>query len=381
MMNIPFNKPCLTGKELRYIKDAVNSGKISGDGFFTEKCHKLLEGRFSAKKILLTTSCTDALEMAAILINLCSGDEVIVPSYTFVSTVNAFVLRGAVPVFVDIREDTLNIDENKIEDKITPKTKAIFPVHYAGIGCEMDSIMKIAKKHRLSVIEDAAQGIDAKYKGKYLGTIGDIGAYSFHETKNYICGEGGAIVLNDERFIKRAEIIREKGTNRSQFFRGEIDKYTWIDMGSSYLPSDILAAFLYAQIESMDKIKRKRKAIFEFYYNNLKEFQDKGDLRLPVIPDNCIPNYHMFYLLLPSESKRNKLMGYLKKSGVMAIFHYLPLHSSYMGKRFFQSNTHLAVTEKISGRILRLPFYNNLSIIKQEYIVNKIKKWLRNGGI
>lgn len=361
------------GNELRYIKEAVNSGKVSGDGVFTDKCHKLMENRLGAKKVLLTTSCTHALEMAVILLDLKPGDEVIVPSYTFVSTVNAFVLRGAVPVFVDIREDTLNIDETKIERKITPRTKVIFVVHYGGIGCEMDVITRIAKRHNLSVLEDAAQGLDAKYKDRYLGTIGDMGAYSFHETKNCICGEGGAIVLNDERFINRAEIIREKGTNRSQFFRGEIDKYTWIDIGSSYLLSDILAAFLYAQLERLDEIKRRRKAIFQYYYNNLKPLQDISRFRLPVIPESSSPNYHMFYLILPTESERDRLMNYLKKNGILAVFHYLPLHASPMGLKFDNGTDELLITEEMSRRVLRLPFFNNLTMDQQRYIISKIK--------
>lgn len=372
LSKIPFNKPFIIGKELYYIAQSVLSGHISGDGMFTQKCHLLMEEKFKTKKVLLTTSCTSALEMAAILCEIREGDEVILPSYTFVSTANAFFLRGAKPVFVDIRPDTLNIDETKIESAITKRTKVIIPVHYAGIGCEMDTIMDIARKHSLYVVEDAAQGVNAKYKGRYLGTIGDIGAYSFHETKNFICGEGGAIVINNEKFAKRAEIIREKGTNRSQFFRGEVDKYTWIDIGSSYLPSDLLAAFLYAQLEHLDEITLNRKRIYYYYRESLLELEKKGKLRLPVIPDNCESNYHMFYILLSDEEKRNRLMQFLKDNGILAIFHYVPLHTSPIGRSFGYNLGDLPVTEKLSNCILRLPFYNTLSEEEAEYVVSKI---------
>ena len=373
-MRIPFNKPYLTGKELGYIQESLKSGNIVGNGGFTEKCEGLMEKIFGAKKVLLTGSCTDAIEMASLLANLETDDEVIVPSFTFVSTVNAFILRGAKPIFVDIREDTLNMDETKIEEKITSRTKAIFPVHYAGVSCEMDTIMDIAGRYKLSVVEDAAQGVYAKYKGKYLGAIGNLGTYSFHGTKNYTCGEGGALVINDESLIERAEILREKGTNRSKFLRGEIDKYTWVDVGSSFLLSDVLASFLYAQLENLDEINRKRKAIFEFYYENLKELEEAGELRLPIIPDGCETNYHLFYILLHSEEKRNFLMDQLKDAGIQAVFHYVPLHNSPMGMRFGYRDGDLPLTESLSGRLLRLPFYADLELEEQKLIVNMVKK-------
>ena len=373
-IKIPFNKPYLTCKELEYIQESIKSGNIIGNAEYTRKCEGLLEKTFNAKKVLLTNSCTDALEMASLLIDLEHDDEVIVPSYTFVSTVNAFILRGAKPVFVDIREDTLNIDEAKIEEKITDKTRAIFPVHYAGVACEMDTIMDIAERYNLFVVEDAAQGVNAKYNERYLGTIGDLGAYSFHGTKNYTCGEGGAIVINKDDFIERAEIIREKGTNRSKFLRGEIDKYTWVDIGSSYLLSDILAAFMYAQLENLEEIKKKRKEIFDFYYENLKELEEAGKLRLPIIPSNCETNYHMFYILLPSEENRDSLMEKLRNAGIQAVFHYIPLHTSPMGAKFGYREGDLPITESISGRLLRLPFYPHLGREKQKYIITMLKR-------
>ena len=375
-IKIPFNKPYLTGKELEYIQESIESGNIIGNAKYTRNCEGLLEKIFNVKKVLLTNSCTGALEMASLLINLGPGDEVIVPSYTFISTANAFILRGAKPVFVDIRVDTLNIDEAKIDEKITDKTKAIFPVHYAGIACEMDKIMDIAQRYNLLVVEDAAQGVNAKYNGRYLGTIGDLGTYSFHGTKNYTCGEGGAIVINSDDFIERAEIIREKGTNRSKFLRGEIDKYTWVDIGSSYLLSDILAAFLYAQLEGLEEIKKKRKKIFDFYYENLKKLEEAGKLRLPIIPSNCETNYHMFYVLLPSEEKRNSLMEKLRNAGIQAVFHYIPLHTSPMGAKFGYREGDLPLTERISGRILRLPLYPYIGKEKQEFIIKILKKYL-----
>ena len=378
-IKVPFNKPSFSGKELEYIKEAVLSGKISGDAEFTEKCSRLLEEKFNIKKVLLTTSCTHALELASILIDLKKEDEVIVPSFTFVSTVNSFALRGAKPVFVDIRTDTKNIDENLIEEKITKRTKAIYPVHYAGIACAMDRIMDIAKRHNLYVIEDAAQGINAKYKNQFLGTIGDLGCFSFHETKNVICGEGGALVLNNEQFIQRAEIIREKGTNRSQFFRGEVDKYTWVDIGSSYLPSDVLAAFLYAQLENMDKINFARKKIFNRYMEELIDLRDK--VELPNIPRECESNYHMFYLLLESEKERDNLMMYLSEKGIRSVFHYVPLHSSPMGLKLGYSKGDLPVTEDISGRLLRLPFYNNMTEEEQAFVVSEINSYFLKSSL
>ncbi len=372
---IPFNRQNLFGKELEYIKDAYNSGKVSGDGKYTKMCSRFMEERFNSKKILLTTSGTHALELAALLADINEGDEVILPSYTFVSTANAFVLRGAKIVYCDIREDNLNIDENKIEDLITEKTKAISPVHYAGVACEMDTIMHIAKKHNLIVVEDAAQGVDAKYKDKYLGTIGDFGCYSFHETKNFSSGEGGAISINDEKYIKRAEIIREKGTNRSQFFRGEVDKYTWVDIGSSYLPSDINAAVLYNQFENMENINNKRKEIYNAYYNGLKDLQDQNKLRLPIINDFAKTNYHMFYIILNSEEERNGLMDYLKANGILSVFHYIPLHESPYSREKF-GNFSLPVTENLSRRLLRLPMYYSLKLEEVNYIVDKIHSYI-----
>jgi len=359
---IPFNRPYLSGKELYYIAQSVLGGHTSGDGPFTKKCQKLFEDVFSARKVLLTTSCTSALEMAAMLCEFQPGDEVIFPSYTFVSTVNAFVLRGVKPVFVDIRADTKNMDESLIEQAITERTKAIVPVHYAGIACEMDAIIKIAQKHGLFVIEDAAQGVNARYKGQFLGTLGDFGVYSFHETKNYICGEGGALVINNIEFSERAEILREKGTNRSQFFRGQVDKYTWVDIGSSYVPSDLLAAFLYGQLEHMEDINRQRKFIYELYYEALTPLFDKGLIGLPVIPAYCESNYHMFYILLRDVQQRTDLIAHLKQNNIQAVFHYVPLHSSPMGEHFGYRSGMFPVTENVSDRLLRLPFYYELSM-------------------
>jgi dTDP-4-amino-4,6-dideoxygalactose transaminase len=375
---IPFNKPFIIGKELYYISQSVLSGKIAGDGLFTRKCNKLLEEYFSAKKVLLTHSCTAALEMAAILCNIKEGDEVILPSFTFVSTANAFFLRGAKLIFADIRQDTLNIDEQLVRDAVTEKTKIILPVHYAGVSCEMDDIMEVARKNGIYVVEDAAQGVSAKYKGKYLGTIGDIGAYSFHETKNFICGEGGAIVINNEKFIERAEIIREKGTNRSKFFRGEVDKYTWVDIGSSYLPSDILAAFLYAQIENLEKINKKRSVLFDFYYKELISLVNGGMIKLPYVPSSCSSNNHLFYIVLEDEKIRDNLMDHMKSKGILSVFHYLPLHLSPMGKSMGYNNGQLPVTEKMSSRLLRLPFYYELTTNEQEIVVNTIKEFFKS---
>ncbi len=378
---IPFNKPSFAGNELNYVNESVLNGHISGDGKFTKKCHGFLEKQFDTKKVLLTTSCTHALESASILINLKEGDEIIVPSYTFVSTVNAFMLRGATPVFVDIRLDTKNIDENLIEEKITKNTKAIFPVHYAGVACNMDKIMDIAKKYNLYVVEDAAQAVNAKYKNKYLGTIGTFGCYSFHETKNYICGEGGALVINDERFVERAEIIREKGTNRSKFFRQEVDKYTWVDIGSSYLPSDLLAAFLYAQFEKMHEISALRKKVYERYMNVFNDIEENGRLELPVIPKDCLSNYHMFYLLLENEQDRDGLIDYLKDQGIKAVFHYIPLHSSPMGLKLGYCQEDLPITESVSRRLVRLPLYNDLTEEEQDYVTDQIMAYLKRKSV
>lgn len=375
-MKIPFNKPLVFGNEISNIKQALENHILSGDGKFTRKCNEIMEKNFNAKKVMLTTSCTHALEMASILIDLQPGDEVICPSYTFVSTVNSFILRGAKPVFVDIREDTLNIDEKLIEEKITDKTRAIFPVHYGGVSCEMAKINEIAQGNNLLVVEDAAQGVNAKYKNKYLGTIGDLGTYSFHESKNYICGEGGALIVNNEKYMERAEIIREKGTNRSKFFRGEVDKYTWVDIGSSYLPADILAAFLYEQLINMDTIKNKRKEIFDYYYENLKDLELKDKFRLPIIPKECETNYHIFYILLTSERERDRLLKQLKKRGIHSVFHYIPLHTSPMGTKFGYKEGDLPNTEDLSKRILRLPFYYDLTQNEQKYVINTLYQLL-----
>ena len=359
-LNIPFNKPYITGRELFYIAQAHSDGQLAGDGGFTKKCHAWLEKRMGAKKALLTHSCTAALEMAAILADIQPGDEVIMPSYTFVSTANAFVLRGGVPVFVDIRSDTLNMDEALIESAITPRTKAIVPVHYAGVACEMDTIMNIAQRHNLLVIEDAAQGIMSTYKGRPLGSIGHLGAYSFHETKNITSGEGGALLINDKRFVERAEIIREKGTNRSQFFRGQVDKYTWVDIGSSYLPGEVIAAFLWAQMEEAESITVKRLAIWNQYHAALDPLDTAGMLRRPIIPESCQHNAHMYYILLDSLAVRSHVIQELKAVGINAVFHYVPLHLSPAGKRLARVHGNLPHTEHLAERLLRLPLWLGL---------------------
>lgn len=374
---IPFNKPFIAGKELYYIAQAVTFGNIAEDGYFTKQCCQLLEERFGIHKVLMTPSCTAALEMAAMLCGVGPGDEVILPSFTFVSTANAFVRLGAKPVFVDIRPDTLNLDESLVEAAVSPKTKAVFPVHYAGIGCEMDRILAIAKKHDLLVIEDAAQGVNAFYNGRALGSIGHLGTYSFHETKNYICGEGGALCINVPDMVERAEIIHDKGTNRSQFFRGEVDKYTWVDVGSSYVLTEICCAFLYAQLEMLDAIAERRQNIYQFYLNHLRQFEAEGLLRLPHIPKDCNSNYHMFYILLPDMTTRDALMGYLKQNGILAVFHYIPLHSSPMGKKFGYGEGDLPITEELSGRLLRLPFYYGITEEEQARVVRHVTEFLK----
>jgi dTDP-4-amino-4,6-dideoxygalactose transaminase len=370
--NIPFNRPTIVGKELYYISQCILSGYSAGDGSFTKKCHQLLEQALGVPKVLLTTSCTHALEMAAILLDIQPGDEVIIPAFTFVSTVNAFVLRGAKPVFIDIRPDTLNMDEAQLERLITPRTRAIVPVHYAGVGCEMEAICEIAGKHNIPIVEDNAHGLFGKYQGRYLGTFGNLATQSFHETKNFTCGEGGALIINDSRFIERAEIIREKGTNRSRFFRGQVDKYTWVDIGSSFLPSDILAAFLFAQLEAREEIQTKRRHIWENYYQNLSAWALKHDVRLPVVPAHCEQSYHMFYLLLPSLEYRQALINHLKSLGILSVFHYLPLHLSDMGRQFGGMEGDCPITENISDLLLRLPFYNDMSEADQEQVINAI---------
>lgn len=361
MSTIPFNQPFAVGKEFEYIRQAIKNVHTCGDGPFTKKCHTLLEQTLGVSKALLTTSCTHALEMAALLLNLQPGDEVIFPSFTFVSTVNAFVLRGVYPVFCDIRPDTLNLDENNLEKLITPRTKVIVPVHYAGIGCEMDAIMELAGQHGVAVVEDNAHGLFGKYKGKYLGTFGCLATQSFHETKNFNCGEGGALLINDPQYIERAEVIREKGTNRSRFYRGQVDKYTWVDLGSSYLPSDMLAAYLYAQLEVQEQIQAKRREIWEYYHKHLQDWAEKHDIRFPIVPDHCEQAYHMFYLLMPSLEKRQALIAHLKAQNIISAFHYLPLHLSEMGQKFGGKEGDCPVTEDVSDRLVRLPFYNDLT--------------------
>ena len=359
-MIIPFNKPYMTGKELWYVSQAHASGHLAGDGQFTKKCSAWLEQRIGCRKALLTHSCTAALEMAAILADVQPGDEVIMPSYTFVSTANAFVLRGATPVFVDIREDTLNIDETKIEAAITPKTKVIMPVHYAGVSCEMDAIMEIAHRHELLVIEDAAQGIMSAYKGRPLGSIGHMAALSFHETKNIISGEGGALLINDSRFVERAEIIREKGTNRSQFFRGQVDKYTWVDIGSSYLPGEIVAAFLWAQMEEADSITKRRLDIWANYHQGFETLEKTGKVRRPVVPQDCVHNAHMYYLLMPSLALRSIFIEQLKSKGVQTVFHYIPLHSSPLGNNIGRVVGDMKHTNSVGDQLVRLPLWLGL---------------------
>lgn len=359
-MNIPFNKPYMTGKELWYISQAHASGHLAGDGQFTKKCNAWLEQRIGSQKALLTHSCTGALEMAAILADIQPGDEVIMPSYTFVSTANAFVLRGGVPVFVDIRADTLNIDETKIEAAITPRTKAIAPVHYAGVACEMDTIMDIARRHQLLVIEDAAQGIMSSYKGRPLGSIGHMAALSFHETKNIISGEGGALLINDARFAERAEMVREKGTNRSQFFRGQVDKYTWVDVGSSYLPGEVIAAFLWAQMEEADAINQRRLGLWASYHQAFASLEQAGRLQRPTLPPDCVHNAHMYYLLLPSLAQRTDFIARLRSKGVYTVFHYIPLHSSPRGQVVGRAAGSMANTDSIADRLVRLPMWLGL---------------------
>jgi dTDP-4-amino-4,6-dideoxygalactose transaminase len=373
--HIPFNKSSLTGNEFRYISEAIEQGHISGDGAYTKKCHALLEQSLGVAKVLLTTSCTHALDMTALLLDVQPGDEVIVPSFTFVSTVNAFVLRGAHPIFIDIRPDTLNLNETQLERLITPRTKAIVPVHYAGVGCEMDTILEIAARHGVAVVEDNAHGLFGKYKGRYLGTLGCMATQSFHETKNITCGEGGALLINDPQYAQRAEIIREKGTNRGRFFRGEVDKYTWVDLGSSYLPSDILAAFLYAQLEHREQIQAKRRQVWEYYSEHLSGWAHDHGVRLPSVPADCEQSYHMFYLLLPSLKQRQALIAHLKARGILSVFHYLPLHLSDMGRRFGGTEGDCPVTEDVSERLLRLPFFNSLTETDQATVVAAIHEF------
>jgi len=371
--HLPFNKPCLAGRELEYVAQSIKSGWISGDGAFTKKCQSLLAQRLAAPGVLLTTSCTHALEMAAILLNIKPGDEIITPSFTFVSTVNAFVLRGAKPVFCDIRPDTLNMDEARIGTLISPRTRAIVPVHYAGVGCEMDVILNHSKQHGIPVVEDNAHGLFARYRGRLLGTFGQLSTQSFHETKNISCGEGGALIINDHALIERAEILREKGTNRSRFFRGQIDKYTWVDVGSSYVPSDMLAAFLLAQLEAADQIQTRRRTVWEYYYQHLQDWAASCKVRLPVVPPHCDQAYHMFYMLLPSLEKRQAFIVHLKARSISSVFHYVPLHLSPMGLQTGETSNLCPVTEDVSNRLVRLPFYNDLTEAELERIVMAVK--------
>ncbi len=375
MMKIPFNKPFLSGNELMYIKDALEKGQISGNGFYTKKCHDFFEKKYGFKKCLLTTSCTDALEMAAILSEIKEGDEVIMPSFTFVSTANAFVLRGAKIVFADSGDKTPNIDLDKVEDLITDKTKALVVVHYAGIACDMDKAVTLANKYNLVLIEDAAQAIDSYYKSKPLGSFGHLATFSFHETKNIISGEGGMLVVNDEKLVRRAEIIWEKGTNRAEFFRGEVNKYGWVDIGSSFLPSELTASFLFAQLENLDSIQKKRKKIWQFYYQNLKPLEEKGLIKLPVIPEYATNNAHMFYLVCINAQTRGKLLNELKRNGILAVFHYLSLHQSpyYKNKH---DGRELPYADFFSECLIRLPMYYDLKKEELEYIVTKVREIL-----
>ena len=369
---IPFNKPYMTGKELYYIAEAKFGNMLAGDGPFTKRCHQWLEERTGCAKALLTHSCTAALEMAALLLDIQPGDEIIMPSFTFVSTANAFVLRGGVPVFVDIREDTLNLDERLIEAAITPRTRAIVPVHYAGVACEMDAIMAITRRYGLKVVEDAAQGVMSSYKGRALGSIGDLGAYSFHETKNVISGEGGSLLVNDPELALRAEIIREKGTDRSRFFRGEVDKYTWQEVGSSFLPGELIAAFLWAQLEEAERITRDRLASWARYHELLEPVEAKGILRRPVIPEGCQHNAHMYYVLLAAGIDRQGVLDELKRNGIYSVFHYVPLHSSPAGRRYGRVHGALEVTNRQAERLVRLPLWVGLSESQQCHVVDRL---------
>ena len=375
MHMIPFNIPPFTGKEMDYIRQAVENQKICGDGPYTKKCSEWIEQKTGTAKCLLTTSCTHATELAALLADVKEGDEVIMPSYTFVSTADAFVLRGAKPVFVDIRPDTMNIDETLIEDAITPRTKAIVPVHYAGVACEMDTIMDIAKRHHLLVIEDAAQGIMSTYKGQALGAIGDFGCFSFHETKNYSMGEGGALLIKDPKYVEEAEIIREKGTNRSKFYRGQIDKYTWVNYGSSYLPSDMNAAYLWAQLELADEINEKRLSLWNHYRELLTPLKEQGYIELPTVPEGCVHNAHMFYIKAKDLEERTRLIDFLKKNEIWSVFHYIPLHTAPAGMKFGEFHGEDRYTTKESERLCRLPMYYSLELDQVEYIVSKVKEF------
>lgn len=369
---IPFNRPAQVGAEFEYMHAAIANGHASGNGPFTKQCERLLAGTIGSARVLLTSSCTHALEMAALLLRIQPGDEVIMPSFTFVSTANAFVLPGAKPIFVDVRPDTLNLDETQIEAAITPQTRAIAPVHYAGIGCQMDVIMEIARRHNLAVVEDNAHGLYGQFQGRQLGTFGELATLSFHETKNYSCGEGGALLVNDPALVERAEILREKGTDRSRFFRGEVDKYTWVDIGSSYLLSDVMAAYLLAQLEARELIAQRRAEIYERYTTELARLETAEKVRLPVVPADATPAHHLFYLLLNSEDERNDLIAFLKARQILGVFHYLPLHLSPMGRRFGYDESDCPVTDQISRRLIRLPFYFDLTPTDQTRVIEAV---------
>lgn len=370
---IPFNRPCLAGNEYEYIAQAIAHGHASGDGPFTHRCHELLERELGVARVLLTTSCTHALEMAALLLDCGPEDEVIVPSFTFVSTANAFALRGSRLVFADIRPDTLNLNENQLESLITEHTKAIVVVHYAGVPCDMDAILSIATRYGVRVVEDNAHGLFSRYQQRYTGTFGCLATQSFHETKNFTCGEGGALIINDRDLLERALVIREKGTNRNRFFRGEVDKYTWVDVGSSYLPSDLLAAFLYAQLEARQAIQEKRRRVWMYYYQSLEDWAARNEVQLPLIPPQCEQAYHMFYMLLPSAEHREALIRHLKARSILSVFHYAPLHTSEAGKKYAARAAECPVTEDISERLLRLPFYTDLSESEQDIVTSSVK--------
>ena len=372
---IPFNRSSLEGRELEYIYDTIRIGQIAGDQTYSRKCQQLLRELLGVPCALVTTSCTHALEMAALLLDVVTGDEVIVPSFTFVSTANAFVLRGARPVFADVRQDTLNIDESAIESLITPRTKAIIPVHYAGVGCEMDAICAIAGKHGVPIVEDNAHGLFGGYRGRKLGTFGTFATQSFHETKNISCGEGGALLVNDERFRERAEVMREKGTNRARFFRGEIDKYSWVDLGSSYVMSDVLAAFLYAQLEQWESIQQRRKSIWLRYHAALADWANRRGVRLPHVPPHCDPTYHMYHLIMPSLAARSAFISHLRSNGILSVFHYLPLHLSDYGSRWGGRVGDCPVTEDMSDRLVRLPFFTSMTEEQQARVIEQVTRW------
>jgi len=378
-IRIPFNRPTLTGREKDYLREALDAGQFSGGGIFTRRCEELLAGELGVGRAMLTTSCTDALEMAALLLDIQPGDEVIVPTFTFTSTANAFALRGARIVFADIRPDTLNLDETRLEELITPRSRAVVPVHYAGVGCEMNEILRIARKHDLAVVEDNAHGLFGRYRGRPLGSFGCMATQSFHETKNFSCGEGGALLINDPALTARAEIMREKGTNRAAFFRGQVDKYTWVDIGSSFLPSDILAAFLHAQLEARERIQSARRDIWCRYARGLSEWAEQNGVRLPFVPPHCEQAYHLFYMLIPSREERDRLISHLRERGILAVFHYLPLHRSPMGERLGGRPGDCPVAEQLSDQLIRLPLFNDLSVDDQRRVIEAVRSFRVRG--